>query len=126
GAGVPLPHAVLLTLPERFVRAGVEPLRHPVPGTADVDPAGIRGAAVPARLPPDLLLLPQGLLPLGLVLPARLRGGRAARALHRRDQAAADRAERAPLLLLCGADRLVDQHLRRVVGIPRRRRRIRA
>ena len=38
---------------------------------------------LPARLPADLLLLPQGLLPRVLAVAAGLRGGRAARQVHR-------------------------------------------
>ena len=37
----------------------------------------------PLGLPAHLLLLPQGLLPLVLAVPAGLRGGRAAQAVHR-------------------------------------------
>ena len=46
------------------------PVRHP-------------DAAVPAAVPADLLLLPQGLLPRLLAVAAGLRGGRAARDVHR-------------------------------------------
>ena len=63
-------------------------------------PFGAARPAVPARLPADLLLLPQGLLPGVLALAAGLRGRRAAREVHRRDPVPADPAERPPLLLL--------------------------
>ena len=48
----------------------------------------------------DLLLLPQGLLPVVVAVPAGLRGPRAAPPLHRRDPVPAARPERAPVLLL--------------------------
>src|SRR6185436_18803815 len=46
---------------------------------ADVDQPGPADPLDPARLPGDLLLLPQGLLPVLLRRPARLRGRRADR-----------------------------------------------
>jgi len=55
----------------------------PVPGAAHPDRA--------ARLPDDLLLLPQGLLPGLLDVAAGLRRGRAAREVHGRDAIPADR-----------------------------------
>ena len=43
---------------------------------------------VPACLPTHLLLLPQGVLPLGVAVPTGMRCGRTTFALHRRDPAA--------------------------------------
>src|SRR5499427_8163181 len=69
-------------------------------------------------IPADLLLLPKGLLP-GLLAGAdRLRGARAARALHRRDQVPASPAERAPVLLLDRADLERRPHRRRRDRLP--------
>ena len=80
------------------LRAGGERLR-----PADQLVATVPGADhpdLPAGLPADLLLLPQGLLPRVLVLAAGLRGRRAAQAVHRRDPVPADPAEHPPLLLV--------------------------
>ena len=52
-----------------------------------VDLPGALHPGLPAGLPADLLLLPQGLLPVVLAVAAGLRGRRAAPALHRRDAA---------------------------------------
>ena len=51
--------------------------------------ASLRGvvAAVPAAVPADLLLLPRGLLPVGVAVPDGVRRGRTAREIHRRDPA---------------------------------------
>ncbi len=57
---------------------------------------------LPAGLPDELLLLPQGLLPGLLALTAGLRRRRAARQVHRRDALPADRPEHPPLLPLRG------------------------
>src|SRR5699024_1049446 len=92
------------------------PSRPPAPALCGAEPA------VPAGVPTDLLLLPQGVLPLVLALPARLRRPRRPREVHRRDPPAPDRPEPAPLLLL---RRLADharQHLRRDPGLPVPRR----
>ena len=62
--------------------------------------AGADHPDLPARLPADLLLLPQGLLPVLLAEPAGLRRRRAAQAVHRRDPAAADPQQHPPLLLV--------------------------
>ena len=62
--------------------------------------AGADHPDLPARLPDDLLLLPQGLLPGVLAVPAGLRGRRAARQVLRRDPVPADPAEHPPLLLV--------------------------
>ena len=57
-------------------------------------------AAVPAAVPADLLLLPRRLLPLGVAVADRLRRGRTARQVHRRDAVPADHPEHPPVLLL--------------------------
>ncbi len=75
-------------------------------------------AAVPAAVPADLLLLPRGLLPVGVAVADRLRSGRATREIHRRDATSADHPEHAPVLLLHRRDHLGDQHLRRDRGVP--------
>ena len=77
--------------------------------------ASVRGvvAAVPAGVPADLLLLPQGLLPVGVAVPAGMRGRRTAREVHRRDSVSADHPEHAPVLLLHRLHHLGHQHLRR-------------
>ena len=59
---------------------------------ADLDLPGALHPGLPAGLPADLLLLPQGLLPVVLAVAAGLRRRRAAPALHRRDPAPADPA----------------------------------
>src|ERR1700685_4251163 len=65
--------------------------------------------AVPAAVPADLLLLPRRLLPHGVAVAHRMRGGRAPRPLQRRDQVPADRAEHPPVLLLHRRHHLGDQ-----------------
>ena len=99
GRRLPLPDTVLLAVREHRMHAGSQPLR-PVPARRVV--ASLRGVlpAVPAALPTHLLLLPQGLLPLGVAVPAGMCCGRTAFALHRRNQVSADHAEPAPVLLL--------------------------
>src|SRR5690349_9282141 len=94
---VPLPDAVLLAVRLERVHAGGGGVRAVPAGVAD--PA-VRGddAAVPAAVPPDLLLLPQGVLPGVLDVAAGLRRRRAALVVQRRDPLPADRPERAPLL----------------------------
>ncbi len=98
--GVPLPVAVLLALRHGVVRPGRARLRHLVRRVPAVRPVRVARAAVPARLPAHLLLLPQGVLPVVLAVAAGLRRRRAAREVHRRDPVPADPAELAPLLLL--------------------------
>ena len=102
----------------------VQPLRDAFRGLPAADPVRDPHAAVPAGLPADLLLLPQGLLPVVLAVPAGLRGRRAARAVHRRDPVPADPAEHPPVLLLRGL--LISRHpdLRRDPRVPRRGRRV--
>ena len=100
----------------------VVPLRRPLPMAGSsrlpaIDPA------VPAAVPADLLLLPQGLLPGVLAVAAGLRGRRAAQELLGRDQVPADRPEPAPVLLLRRRDHLADQHLGRAARLPRQGRR---
>ncbi|CAG7603428.1 Putative succinate dehydrogenase (membrane anchor subunit) (Succinic dehydrogenase) [Actinacidiphila bryophytorum] len=82
------------------------------------------GAGLPAGLPADLLLLPQGLLPRLLGVAAGLRGRRAAREVHRRDPLPAGDAERPPVLLLPGPAGRRDPDLRRGARLPRRERRL--
>ena len=117
GRGVPLPDPVLLPLRHRAVRRGRLALR-PVPARL-VDHPG-RGAdpAVPAAVPADLLLLPQGVLPVVLAVAAGLRGAGRPQEVQRRDPLPAARAEPAPLLLLRRRDHLADQHLGRDPGLP--------
>ena len=75
---VPLPVAVLLTVLLGELRPGLEPLRDLPAGVPGVDPAGDHLAAVPARLPDHLLLLPEVVLPGVLGVAAGVRGVRAA------------------------------------------------
>src|SRR5207245_7895074 len=90
GRGPGLPLALLLALPPPLVAAGLALARAPDPG-------------VPARLPRHLLLLPQGLLPLVLRRPLRLRGGGGAlEGLLRRGQVPVRAPEPPPLLPLRG------------------------
>src|SRR5262245_15347534 len=96
----PLHLPVLLAVPGEQVRRPRHP-GHPRELVAAV--AGADRAAVPTGVPPHLLLLPQGVLPLVLVGAAGVRGARRQGALHRRDQVPADPAEHPPLFLLPGA-----------------------
>ena len=80
--------------------------------------AGAAHPDLPARLPPHLLLLPQGLLPVLLVVAARLRGGRRPPQLQRRDPVPADPPERPPLLLLDPPPLQLHPDLRRHHGLP--------
>ena len=75
--------------------------------------AGADHPDLPAGLPDDLLLLPQGLLPGVLALAAGLRRRRAAREVHRRDPLPADPPERPPLLLVRRRGGGLRPHLRR-------------
>src|ERR1700730_9119651 len=97
-----LPDALLLPVRQRRMRGRSEQPGPLVPGGAADH--SVRGgvAAVRTRLPAFLLLLPARVLPRVLERPGGLRGARAARHLHRRDQVPADHAEPAPLLLLPG------------------------
>src|SRR6478609_1178258 len=123
--GVPLPLAVLVALPLGVLRPRLSRLRDLVRRVPAVRPARPAGPAVPARVPADLLLLPQGLLPIVLALAAGLRRRRAAREVHRRDPLPPDPPERAPLLLLRRDCRVAHQQLRRHPGVPRQGRRVR-
>src|SRR6266705_203510 len=110
----PLPVPVLLALPDRQLRArDLAAHRRLVEAVA-----GPARPAVPARLPADLLLLPQGLLPLVLVGAAGVRGAGRPRALHRRDPLPAHPPERPPLLLLPGAALSADPDVGRAPGLP--------
>ena len=72
-----LPHAVLLALPvDRRACRGRRHFGTPFGEWPAAHPVRRADAAVPAALPADLLLLPQGLLPLVLDVAAGLRGGR--------------------------------------------------
>src|SRR5204862_76575 len=66
----------------------------------------------------DLLLLPQGVLPVVLVLAARMRRDRAPREVLGRDPVPAGPAERAPVLLLLRPDLRRDADLGRGGGVP--------
>ena len=105
-----------LALPHRQLRRGQPPLRRLDRGVAHH--AGPADPDLSPRLPAHLLLLPQGVLPLVLVLAAGLRRGRRPRQLQRRDRDPADPAERAPLLLLDPAPLQRHPHLRRRRGLP--------
>src|SRR6266700_1407020 len=97
-----LPDAFLLTVHQRRMRGRVEQPGPLVPGGAADHPVRAGVAVARARLPAVLLLLPPRVLP-GILARARgLRGARAARQVHRRDQVPADHAEPAPVLLLRG------------------------
>ena len=124
-AAVPLPDPVLLAVRQRRVRTRVEQPGALVAGHTADHPVRDRVAGVRARLPADVLLLPRGLLPGVLAGTGRVRGARAAREVHRRDQGAADRAEPAPLLVLRGRAGRDPAHLRRGAGIPRAGRELR-
>src|SRR3954447_112325 len=76
-----VPLAVLLAVPDRRLRRGVLRLRQPVQLVAAL--AGADHPDLPVGLPDDLLLLPQGVLPVVLAQPAGVRGGRAARQVLR-------------------------------------------
>ena len=67
----PVPVAVLFPVPDRQVR---RPLHAGLPRRLVALLAGLPDPDLPARLPPHLLLLPQGLLPVVLAVPAGLRG----------------------------------------------------
>src|SRR5258707_13028506 len=102
---MPLPDALLLAVRQRVVRAGRQPPGCLGRSFSVVDSIGSDRITVPARFPDHLLLLSQGLLPVGVAVTDRLRGPRTACALHGRDPASADRSEQPPLLLLlrdCG------------------------
>src|SRR5215207_10841223 len=114
----PVPVAVLLAVPGRQLPgADLGDRRQLV--AALPRPAG---PAVPARVPADLLLLPQGVLPVVLVGATGLRRPRRPAPLHRRDPLPPDPPEHPPLLLLPGA--AVPDHpgLGRAAGLPLPRR----
>src|SRR3954451_12277784 len=79
-------------------------------------------ADLPARLPDELLLLPQGVLPGLLDEPAGLRGRGAARVVLGRDPAAPDPQQPPSLLLVRRRPGLVDPDLRHRPHLPRRAR----
>ncbi|CAA9357769.1 MAG: putative succinate dehydrogenase [membrane anchor subunit] (succinic dehydrogenase), partial [uncultured Frankineae bacterium] len=109
--------AVLLALPDRRLPGRHVPravLRTVVPQPGAVHPHRAAG------LPPDLLLLPQGLLPVVLALPAGVRGRRAAPDLHGGDPVPARLPERAPVLLLPRPGLQRDPHVRRRPRVPQR------
>ena len=85
-----------------------------LPDVPSICPYAFAVAAVPAAVPADLLLLPQGLLPVVLAVAAGLRGGRAAREVHRRDPVPADPAEHCTATSSTSRGIISrDQHLRR-------------
>ena len=75
---------------------------HRLAGNAVLAVAGPLHSLDPRRIPADLLLLPEGLLPRLLPRPAGLRRQRAAQVVLGRELAAADPAEPAPLHALPG------------------------
>src|SRR3981081_786704 len=85
GTGLPLPDAVLLAVHQRRVRARVQQPRPVVPGRAADHPLRAGVAAVRARLPAELLLLPAGLLPRVLAGAGRVRPAGAPTAVLPRD-----------------------------------------
>src|SRR5262249_55479417 len=101
---VPLP--VLFALPGHQVRGRPGRLHHNTSADgwvirAMVDNlAGDHRTGRAARLPPDLLLLPQSLLPLALAGPGRVRGPGTPQPLHWRDPVPPHCAKCAPLVLL--------------------------
>ena len=114
-----VPLAVLLALPRRLRRGrlGLRAAVRVVPAVGGADHPDL-----PAGLPDDLLLLPQGLLPGVLALAARVRGRGAAQGLLRRDPVPADPAERPPLLLVRRDPGRPGAHLRHGAGLPQRGR----
>ena len=107
--------ALLLPLHRQQLRAGQPHLRDAallelLAGAADPD--------LPARLPPHLLLLPQGLLPVLLAVAPGLRRGRRPRQLHRRDPVPPHPPEHPPLLLLDPPALQLRPHLRRHHRLP--------
>ena len=83
------------------LRAGVRPTSGRGSGSVPpLIPLAVADAAVPAALPADLLLLPQGLLPLVLAVAAGLRRARGAPRVLGRDPVPPHRPEPPPLLLL--------------------------
>ena len=116
-----VPLAVLLAVPRRLRRGrlGLRPAVRVVPAVGGADHPDL-----PARLPADLLLLPQGLLPVLLAEPAGVRGRRAAHDLQRRDPAAADPEQHPPLLLVRRGGGRADPDLRHGAHLPRRGRRL--
>src|SRR5262249_48231999 len=97
----PVPLAVLLAVPGRQL-----PARDPAPGRLVVEPlTGLPHPVGARRIPRDLLLLPQGVLPVVLRLTAGVRGARLAPALPRRDAVSVRAPEHPPVLLLALAAR---------------------
>ena len=119
-----VPLAVLLALPDRRLcdgrRRGLRDavrLVEPLPGADHPD--------LPARLPDELLLLPQGLLPGVLAVAARVCRRRAAPEVHGRDPVPADPAEHPPLLLVRRGGGRADPDLGRPAGVRPGRGRVR-
>ncbi len=109
-----VPLAVLLAVPRRLRRGlvGLRPAVRRVPAVGRADHPDL-----PAGLPDDLLLLPQGVLPGVLAVAAGLRRRRAAREVLRRDPVPADPAEHPPLLLVRRGGGRADPQLRRDPGV---------
>src|SRR5262249_8664924 len=97
-------------------------VRFRAPGRASAHPGrGLTGLPHPVGagpLPPHLLLLPQGLLPLVLAVPARLRGARRPPHLHGRDALPPPSAEPAPLRVVRGGHLHLPPHLGRPPRLP--------
>src|SRR5204863_4742721 len=106
-----LPDPAVLAVYQRRLRPRVVALRPDPAGAAVLDPAADHRVPDPLGLPRDLLLLPQGDLPLVAAVPAGLRGARAAPGLPRREAVPADLDELAPVFLLPGEPPAADQHL---------------
>ena len=113
GQGFPLPDPVLLTVHQRVLRALRQPPRCLAGTVPGVDPVGMLVMPFLLALPNHLLLLPQGLLPVGVAVPHQLRNPRAARPLYRRKPASADHPQQPPVLLLHRLPHRVHHHLRR-------------
>ena len=75
GRGVPLPDPVLLPVRHRPLRRGAAHFGRFLPGWWIIPDAAFT-PAVPAAVPADLLLLPQGVLPVVLAVAAGVRGAR--------------------------------------------------
>ena len=111
---VPLPDAVLLAVPLRRLRRPSRRTSARSCRTCGWLSRRRADPAVPAAVPADLLLLPQGLLPGVLALAAGLRGRRAAHEVHRRDPLPAASCQNLHRYFFYAAVLdLADQHLRR-------------
>ncbi len=107
-------------MPQRRVRPGIVGLRYAVGFLPTWISPALRHPRSSTAAPADLLLLPQGVLPLLLAVASRVRRCRAAQEVRRRDALPADLPERAPLVLLRGRSRRARPHVRRGDRVPQR------